>query len=150
VGRRLLFYAVLYPASLFGYMVALKWAHRGAERLNPPGWWMRLWIMHLSHNPFGPWEALTTLGAVVVASIPIGLLLSRFGGRHAPLAALGIQLAALAIALLTVLIYDGVPGQPPKLLDLLVLIQVLTLMLVLPTTVLVLRKLPSNNRWRGP
>jgi hypothetical protein len=147
VRRSLVFYVGFYAASLCGYLLTLKWAFAFTERLDSPGWWDRFWVLRLSHDPIAPWENLKTLGTFIIASIPIGLVIARFGGRHAPIATMGIQLTGLAIAILALLVYAGGPWRAPKAIY---AVELLTLLLVLPTTVWLLRQLPSNNRWRGP
>ena len=95
------------------------------------------------------WLLLVTTLALVVISAPVAALLARFGGRYALLIA-----GAMTLALLAVLIgptpFEDYMEPPTTDARVFLAIDCVRLFAVLPLLVWLLRRLPSNNRWRGP
>jgi hypothetical protein len=99
------------------------------------------------------WGALLDTLVLVLISLPVALLVSRFGGRRATAVALMMTVALFAATVLPSLIEDISRGAfagfrtPMRLY---IAFGYLELIAVLPLLVWLLRKLPSNKRWSGP
>ena len=90
---------------------------------------------------------------LVLVSLPVALLLARFGGRRATAVALIMTTALFVVTVVPSLIEDISRGAlagfhtPWRLYMTFAFLEFIA---VLPLLVWLLRKLPSNNRWRGP
>jgi len=141
------FYAVVYFVSLCGYFLALWGAVAAAGRLPTPGWWMLRFDNLLT--AITVWVTLVDVVAVLIASIPIAMLILWLVGRRASLVALAVTLTLflVATALWLILSFSSRSWNSPDPGSWVILAAVV---FALPGTVELIRKLPSNNRWRGP
>jgi hypothetical protein len=91
--------------------------------------------------------------ALLLVSLPVAVLLARFGGRRATAVALIMTTALFVVTTVPSLIEDISRGAlagfhtPWRLYMVFAFLEFIA---VLPLLVWFLRKLPSNNRWRGP
>jgi|SRR5579862_635908 len=139
--RGIVFYAVAYAVSFCAYWLALRSASGIAESLDTPGWWMRLF-----RDPFksiNAWNDLKNILGILVASVPVGLALGRFVGRHAILIALGSAVTLCAVFIFPWFILVG--WRAPHLFD---SVALATVALAPALSVALTTLLPSNNRWR--
>ena len=98
-------------------------------------------------------SVLFDTAALVLVSLPVAVLLARFGGRRATAVALIMTTALFVVTVVPSLIENLNRGAlagfhtPWRLF---MAFGCLELIAVLPLLVWLLRRLPSNNRWRGP
>ena len=149
--RRSLFLAVACLGLLCLYGYALMWVEGYYAALPVPSHWMAmfpsrrsgvLWFGVL----FGPL-------VLILVSLPVAFLLARFGGRRAMAVALLMTTALFVVTLLPSLVEDigrGAYAGFSTLWRSYIALGYLELIIVLPLLVWLIRKLPSNNRWRGP
>jgi hypothetical protein len=139
--RRQLFLAVACLGLLCAYGYALRWVFGYEAALPVPRWWTWLWII------------LTDAMTLILVSVPVAALLARFGGRYAMAVALVMTVALFAVTVAPTLVEDvGAFARSPHA-DRMLLIYAfghIEFIAALPLLVWLFRKLPSNNRWRGP
>jgi len=90
---------------------------------------------------------------LVLVGLPVALLLARFGGRRATPVALIMTTVLFAVIIVPSLVEDirrGALAGFHTLWRSYMAFAYLEFIVVLPLLVWLLRKLPSNNRWRGP
>ena len=85
--------------------------------------------------------------AVLIVSVPFGLLIQRVYGRRGIIVAFLVTLAMFAFEI--PYLGELFRGKPPRL-QLVALFDQLKLIGMLPLSVWLFARLPSNNRWRGP
>jgi len=131
---------------LYAYQYALVWGVGHALALPPPSGWRASFPTRLSGSL--TWLIVVHTLAVLIVSVPFALLIARFGGPQAPVIALGITGALFAVFSLPPLIeFFGILSSRVRVVS---VFDQIKLILVLPLLVWLMRKLPSNNRWRGP
>ena len=131
---------------LFAYQFALAWGTGHALALSIPSAWSASFPSRLSGTL--TWMILVHTLEVLIVSVPSALLITRFGGPHAVAAALAITIGMFAVFSLPPLIeFFGTMAPRTRVVSVLDQIK---LILMLPLLVLLMRKLPSNNSWRGP
>jgi hypothetical protein len=145
-GKRIVLLIACAGLLFFAYQYALVWGTGHALALSIPAAWSASFPSRLSGTL--TWMILVHTLAVLVVSVPFALLIARFGGPHAPVIALAITAALFAVFSLPPLI-EFFGTMPPRMRVVNVLDQI-KLILMLPLLVLLMRKLPSNNRSRGP
>ena len=131
---------------LYIYNYALVWGIGHAMALPIPSGWRSSFPTRLS-GTLTRMILVHTL-AVAIISVPFALLIARFGGRLAPVIALAMTLTLFAVFSLPPLI--AYFGTFPTRMKVVTGFDQIKLILVLPLLVALIRKLPSNNRWRGP
>ena len=109
------------------------------------------WIGVFSNRIIGvlAWMIAIQMLAVVVLSVPFAYLIGRIGAGYGPVIALAMTLAIFFVfswsSFLTLF------NQPlPTSTRIVTAFDQTKFIWVLPLLVWLLRKLPSNNRWRGP
>ena len=131
---------------LYAYQYALVLGVGHALALSIPAAWSASFPSRVSGTL--TWIILVHTLAVLVVSVPFAVLIARFGGTHAPAIALAITAGLFAIFSLPPLIeFFGIMSPRTRVVT---AFDQIKLILVLPLLVLLMRKLPSNNRWRGP
>ena len=131
---------------LYAYQYALVWGVGHALALSIPSAWSASFPSRLSGAL--TWIHLVHTLAVLTVSVPFAVLIARFGGPHAPAIALAITVGLFAVFSLPPLIeYFGAMSPRARVVS---VFDQFKLILMLPLLVLLMRKLPSNNRWRGP
>ncbi len=144
-GKRIVLLLALIGLA-YVYEYALVWAIGHAQALPIPSGWRGFFPTRLSGTL--TWIIVIHTLAVVIISIPFALILARFGGPRAPLVALAMTVALFSLfSLLPAIVFFGTLPTRTKLVT---AFDYTKLVLVLPLLVWLIRKLPSNNHWRGP
>jgi hypothetical protein len=144
-GKRIILF-IACAGLLCAYQYALVWGIAHALALPPPSGWRALFPTHLSGSL--TWLIVVHTLAVLIVSVPFALLITRFGGPHAPVIALAITGALFAVFSLPPLIeFFGIMSPRVRVVS---AFDQIKLILMLPLLVWLMRKLPSNNRSRGP
>jgi hypothetical protein len=130
---------------LFAYQYALVWGIGYALALPLPSGWRASFPTHLSGSL--TWLILVHTLAVLIISVPFALLIARFGGPHASAIALAITVVLFAVFSLPPLVEFF--SIMPRRMRVVSAFDQIKLILVLPLLVWLMRKLPSNNPWRG-
>lgn len=133
-------------ALFWVYNPVLVWTIGHALALPQPSGWNGLFPSRLSGVL--AWMQLAHTAAIVVASIPFAFLIAHFYGRRAAGLALLITLFTFALFSLPALVAYFATYSPR--MRVITVFDNLKLVLVLPALVLLMRRLPSNNRSRGP
>jgi hypothetical protein len=132
-------------ALFWVYNTVLVWTIGHAMALPQPRHWAGLFANRLSGVL--TWMILVHTAAIVVASSPFAFLIAHFYGRRAAGFALLITVVTFALfSLPSLLAYFRTFSTRMQLIT---VFDNLKLLLVLPALVLLMRKLPSNNRWSG-
>ena len=145
--RRSLLIVVACVGLLCLYVYALVWLVGYAAGLGPPNGWRDLFPSRVSGSL--SWLILVNTVAMVLVSIPVALLVARFAGRRATTVALLMSLALFVVLGVPSLVTDFGTIMTPRI-RLVTAFDYIKLVGILPLLVWLLRKLPSNNRWRGP
>jgi hypothetical protein len=146
VTRTRIVLLIAFIGLLYIYNYAMVWGIGHAMALPIPAGWRSSFPTRLSGTL--TWMILAHTLAVVAISVPFALVIARFGGRLAPVVALAMTLILFALFSLGPLIeYFGTLPTRTKVVT---GFDQIKLVLVLPLMVWLIRKLPSNNRWRGP
>jgi hypothetical protein len=133
-------------ALFWVYNYVLVWTIGHAMALPEPSRWAGLFPSRLSGVL--TWMQVAHTTAVAVASIPFAFLIAHFYERRAVGVALLITVATFAVFSLPSLVaYFSTFSTRVQLIT---VFDNLKLLLVLPALVMLIRKLPSNNRWSGP
>ncbi len=133
-------------ALLWVYNNILIWTIGHAIALPQPSQWGGLFPTHVS--AVLTWLQLTHTMAILVVSIPFAFFISHFYGRRAAWVALGITVASFAMLSLPALVRFFATLSPRA--QIITAFDNLKLLVVFPVLVLLMHRLPSNNRWRGP
>src|SRR5579862_6236547 len=149
--RKQLFLAGAYLGLLCAYYFALMLAegYAAALPISPR------WIAFFPSRDVGflSLSVVYDTAVLVLVGLPVALLLARFGGRHATAVALSMTTALFVVAVAPSLITDISRGAlagfhtPWRLYMAFAFLEFIA---VLPLLVWLLRKPPSNIRWRGP
>jgi hypothetical protein len=148
--RKPLLLAAAWFALLCAYGYALMWVEGYAAALPIPP----RWIAFFPSRTVG-FLSLATLfdTALLVVSLPMAWLLTRFGGRRATVVALSLTVALFIVTVVPSLIEDITRGSlagfsaPWRLYMAFAYLEVIA---VLPLLVWLFRKLPSADRRTGP
>ncbi len=133
-------------ALLLLYSNILTWTIGYAMALPEPSQWAGLFPTRVSGVL--TWMQLAHTTALLAASIPFAFFVAHFYGRRGVWVALGITAALLTWISLPGLVQAFATSSPRD--QVITAFDNLKLLLVLPLLVLLFRRLPSNNRWRGP
>lgn len=139
--RRQLFLAVAGLGLLVAYGYALWWVFGYEAALPLPRWWTWFWIL------------LIDTVTLILVSAPVAALLARFGGRHATAVALVMTIILFTVTVTPTLAESvGAYARSPHAGRMLLAYAFanIKLIAILPLLVWLFRKLPSNQRSRGP
>jgi hypothetical protein len=138
---------VIAPFAIFAlYLVALAHVIRFAAVQPTPRWWIAMFPTWRSASL--TWLLCVHAAAVAFASLPFAWVVSRLYGRFAVYVS-GV-IAVVVWGVLEAPLAVEVTKNPRFFLKGMWLADTLQFLLILPALVWLLRKLPSNNRWRGP
>jgi LytS/YehU family sensor histidine kinase len=149
--RRRLFLAAACLGLLCVYGFALMWVEGYYAALPIPSHWMALFPSRRSGVLW--FGVLFNPLVLILVSLPVALLVARFGGRRATVVALSMTTALFVATVLPSLVENigrGAYAGSSALWRSYIALWYLELIVALPLLVLFLRKLPSSNRWRGP
>jgi hypothetical protein len=144
-GRRIMILIGL-AALLYVYGSALLGGTYYASAIPIPAAWVSLFANRLSGVL--AWMIVVQTLAVLVISIPFAFVVARFGGRYAPVVALAMTLVLFVVFFPSSFFTQF--GILPLRTKIVTGFEQVKLILVLPSLVWLIRRLPSNNRWRGP
>jgi hypothetical protein len=128
------------------YLVALTYAIAFAAAQETPRWWIS--IFPTWRSAALTWVLSLHALAIALASLPFAWVISRFYGRPRVWVAL-----AIAVVITLVLAVPSGPDltkSPGAFLVSIWVADALQFVVTLPLLALLLSRLPSNNRWRGP
>jgi hypothetical protein len=149
--RRQLFLAAACLAFVCAYGYTLMWVEGYYAALPIPRQWFAFFPSRASG--FLSFAVLFDAVVLILASLPFAALLARFGGRRATIIALIMTTVLFAVTLLPSLVEEigrGAYAAFHAPWRLYIAFGYLEFIAALPVLVWLLRKLPSNNRWRGP
>ncbi len=128
------------------YNNVLLWTIGHAMAVPEPSQWAGIFPSRVSGVL--SWMQLTHTTAILVASAPFAFLIAHFYGRRAVWVALGITAALFALISLPGLVRFFATLSPR--VQIITVFDNLKLLLILPALVLLMHRLTSNHRWRGP
>jgi len=149
--RRQLFLATVCLGLVCAYGYSLIWVEGHYAALPIPRQWIDFFPSRASG--FLSFAVLFDTLVLIVVSLPFAALLARFAGRGATVIALITTATVFAVTAVPSLLEDVGPGAYAGFhaaWRLYIAFGYLELIAVLPLLVWLLRKLPSNNRWRSP
>ena len=133
-------------ALLWVYENTLIWTIGHAMALPRPSHWGGLFPTHLSAAL--TWMQLIHTTAILVVSIPFAFLIAHFYGRRGVWLALGLTAALLVSTEVPAFIrYFDIESPRVRIVT---AFDFLKILVILPVLVLLMHRLTSNNRWRGP